>query len=229
MAESKYPAIYIIAYTVFYGSIIIIFFEAFRVSNVPPLFLLIGAILILFDFIQKMEFNPIHSNKNFISLDGVIGVVDSPLMPLHGGRSKLVVTVKKRYAPEGWFRNGFQGFMTSFAGAVQVPIKDHTEKFREIPIQSCGAPEGAIFYLGSISGKPLDDNYTYLMQKLDSTLSQLRAVESVYESNKELTNQLARGNNLDMIEANQKLAIILRELSEPFKPQNPIRPREGDR
>ena len=86
MAESKYPAIYIIAYTVFYGSIIIIFFEAFRVSNVPPLFLLIGAILILFDFIQKMEFNPIHSNKNFISLDGVIGVVDSPLMPLHGGR-----------------------------------------------------------------------------------------------------------------------------------------------
>lgn len=220
--NKKYPTSWIIAITVFYGLMIVIVFEIFRVGMLPFLFLIPAGLLILYDFTTRMEYNPMHKNPNFLSMDGTISVAESTLEPLHGGRSKITVSTKKDYAPiDKWYRaGGMIGFFSHLAGKIQLDIIDESWKFVQVVGENLGAKEGAYIYLGSLSGKNSYDLNGDLIRKLNESYSLIRTQETVYERAKQLSNQMARSNNLDMLEVQQQFSIILREWGQSFNNPN---------
>lgn len=216
MNNQQYPLAWLIPVVVFYGIIILIIFDICRVGGIPALFMIPMFLIIIYDWVRLTEWNPIFSNKNFICHSGVIGVVDEPLTPVHGGKSRIVVSVKKQYCPkEKWFRlGGLKGLMSHVAGRVQIAIVDDTWKFHEITGGQLEAPEGAIVYQGSLSGNAPYDLHQSLTRQLDEAYSIISLQESIYERAKQLGNSMARSNNQDILEVSQKFGIIMREWSE---------------
>ena len=214
----RFPISYVLAITIFYGVMAFIIFEAFRTSAFAGLALMPPIFLILYDYATRMEYNPMHKNPNFLCADGTIGVVESNLIPLHGGKSKLVVSVKKDYCPENqWYRaGGMIGFFSHLAGKVQLDIVDDTWKFVPIVGENLGAKEGAYWYLGSLSGKPVLDFNQGLMRKLDEAFSIISLQETIYERAKQMSDSIARGSNLNMLEVQQQFGIIMRDWGQSF-------------
>jgi len=178
----------------------------------------------------RMEYNPLHRNANFNALDGTQSVVESKLEPLHGGRAKMTISTKKDYvSKDRWYRSsGVTGFFSHLAGKVQLDIIDDTWKFIQVTGENLGAKEGAFIYLGSLSGKPVLDINQSLMRKLDEAYSLIKTQETIYERAKQVANQIARSNNLDMLEVQQQFSIIMREWGQSFNRTNNLdnqRPR----
>lgn len=230
MTESKHPISFVISVCLFYGGLIIIIFELVKTGGLAPLAIVPFAVLVLFDLVNKMEFNPMHKNPNFIALDGTISTVESPLEPIHGGRARMLITTKKDYAPkEKWFRvGGSTALMAHLSGKVQFAIEDDEWKFVPIVGQNLGASEGAYLYLGSLSGKPINDINETLMRRLDESHSLVRIQESTYERAKQLSESMARENNLDMVEVQKQFGVIMREWGQSLQQFGTEKSRRND-
>ena len=157
-----------------------------------------------------------------MAVGGVIGVAESEIEPLYGGKSKLTVTLKKRYVPEEkWYRlGGFSGLMTHISGNVTLDIIDDSWKFEQVTGEQLEAKEGAYHYYGSLSGKKVPDSNSHLIRKLDEMSNIIQTQETIYERAKQLSDSTARSNNLDMLEVQQQFSIIMREWGQSFNKQN---------
>ena len=211
--NQKYPIGVIVAMSVFYGSMILIMFEAVRSSALVGLALLPPIFLIMYDLTTRLEWNVLHRNKNFTALDGTISVCESGIEPVHGGRSRITITSRKEYIPKDkWFRmGGTSGFLSHLSGKVSHTIIDESWKFIDIKGEDLGADEGAILYLGSLSGKPVSYLDQLLFNKLEDSYSIIRNQQTVFEKAKALASSMARERNLDMLEVQSQFSIILRE------------------
>src|SRR3989338_6131259 len=140
----KYPTSYIILLCLFYGILGFVIIEAFRLSGLSALVLFLPLVLTLKAFLTETEFNPIHKNPNFFSLDGTFSVVEKKPTPIHGNQSSVIISTKKSYVPrDKWFKmGGMVGLKSHLANRVQMEIIDDSYKFIQLRDENLGAEEG---------------------------------------------------------------------------------------
>jgi hypothetical protein len=207
---------FVLMLTLFYGLLAFGIIEAARYGGWPLLGLFPGLFLLLIDYMNKMEWNPIFNNPNFITDSGVIGTVVGKMEHLHGGRVRLQVVLKKRYIPEQSVERltGFKGLMAHLSGNVLFTVIDSANRFVDIPSEDCEAREGCVKYMGSLCGKELKSVDALLEWRLQEAENMISRQSTVLERMKALAISMAREHNMDMREVQQEVAIINRELFE---------------
>lgn len=214
MTNQKYPVLFVVLVTCFWGVLIWILFISFGSGEKDSLLLFIPLVLILYRYSISFEFNPFHHNPNFLATDGTIGVVEEDINYLPGGMARLSVSMRKDYIPDDkWYRlHGVRGLMAHLGGKVTMDIIDKAEKFIDVPLKSRGAKEGAVIYLGSPSGKAQLDIFKEYESKLHQKSSELMDIMSQMERAKQLANSMSMQNNKDMKESAKAVSLILRDI-----------------
>ena len=154
------------------------------------------------------------ANKTCLCLDGTIGVCETRLIPIHGGRYKLTVGVKKTYVPDkAWYRiGGLTGIQSHLSGHVQYDIEDKATNFHEITGSHLSAPEGAIIYLGNIKGGKVSLLDEHLKAKVDYLESVVSKLKGIYEIAKAQSNVESKEGQANLEEAMRKLGVIIRQV-----------------
>lgn len=221
MDWKKYPPMFIVFHTIFWLLLVWIIFTTFITAGKDSLLLFIPLILMLQRYSSAYRWNVMHRNPLVICMDGTVGVQDSDLQFLHGGMAKLTVSMKKEYVPsDKWYRlSGWDGFMASLGGNVSFDIVDKAERFKQIPIQSCGAKEGAVIYMGSPSGKAPLDIYKEIENKLTQKENELMNIMTQLTRARQLSHAMSNSNNKDMREVSKDLALILRDVGQSVPTQ----------
>lgn len=200
---------------VFFALFIILTIETARTPYIDPLVLVIPFILFIWIILTVWgEFNPIHYNKNFLSIfDGVIGAVADGPIPASGGRVKYEVVMPKRYIPknkEGYYSRGVKGFQAVMAAKVTFDVVDDKAFFNTIENKA----EGAIIYWGKLDGSPVPSPYQALRAKMNVQASLLSNYATAEEKFRSISDMLSKSSNKEILNASQQISAVLKDLGE---------------
>jgi len=197
----------------------------FTTSGKANILLVIPAIEFIWLYSTKLQWNPLHINPPLISMDGITATKESSLEPIGGGKSKITVSLRKKYVPQNqWYRlDGIKGLMSHLSGNVQYDIIDYTEKFVAIEGKHLGAEEGSVLYLGSISDKPVLPIFEKFTEKLYQKDNEIMNLSTVIETTRQLAHSMAKSNNQDIKEVAKDLALVLRDVSKSVETTRAIR------
>lgn len=206
---------------IFVGSYIIIMYLAFSQPFTNPLFIVPGIMGLVWLIMSNFEYTAmVFSNPNFLCLDGTIGTVidiieDKP------GRETYIVSTKARYIPSNMRENigGIKGFFSRLSLQENIEVSDIGELFVHPSRNECGAPEGAVIYLGSITKKSVPSLNQHLINKIRLMSNSISINETLNEEYKALATILSQSSNTDILQSSQRISALLKDINDSQVPR----------
>ena len=221
-SKKKFPASVVIIMTIFIGSFIFLIFASVQSGGWTVLWCLPSLFIISSWWMMATEWNPVHKNPNFQCVgDGTIGVCESNLLPIYGGRYRLEVSMRPRYLKgTKWYRmDGVKGFFATLSNVRTIDIIDKKSMFRVINDPDLSAPEGCIQYLGSVTGKKVKTINYHMQERLDFLEHTLSKISTIYEKSKQIAGVESQVNTKNAVDVLQRVGAALNEFNEKQKPQ----------
>ena len=168
--------------------------------------------------------------KNFLTDGGAIGVLRK-IEPCSGGLLIARVTTYRRFVKNKDLiiqEDAFGGVASMLSVTATIEIVDKAYKFEEVESKYCDAPEGTMFYHGTLSGIELPSKMKLLQKQLDYLDSVISKQETILEKAKTISSQESQEQNLNMLESSKKAAVLIRELAKAVGPTPRAKGRRDD-
>jgi len=160
--------------------------------------------------------------KNFLSAGGAIGVVVGTPIPHPGNLLTYRVSLFKRYVKDKSLvikDNMFQNFAAMLSGTVIIGVTEKSYKFEEVGDKYLDAPEGCIFFNGTLKGVEVESKEEQMMKNIAHLDSVISNHSTIVEKSKAISGQAAKEQNQDMSDALKKISHSFKEISKATQPK----------
>jgi hypothetical protein len=222
-----------IAFFLFIGLILAIFYNYFTVPTNHPFVLLVAVFwitthaLIGGDFGEYIGF---MKKKNFNDEGGLQAVYHRHIT-LPGGMKEYFFTTQKRYAEFVGYedfqeKNMVERFLSFFTNSRMCSIIDKAEMFEDVPEDMKSVPEGAILYRGTFrKGVKVLNRYAAMQVKLEMYASIISEMFTVTEKAKAISEQSSIEQSTDLVQSVIKVGTAIQNL--PGGMRQPPPPQGG--